>query len=90
MTIHISGGGGGRIKQYNTDPTKPVTDRTNVRSKNLWVLYSPAGAGGSTKGMPIGLLLALTYAETTAAGASAKYELSVNTTGGIQRIEIPA
>ena len=89
MTIRIPGGGTGVIKQFTVDPGYPVTDRTKVYAKDLWILYTLAGAGGTTKGMPMGLLMALTY-PTTTGGASAKYELSVNTTGGIVRVEIPA
>ncbi len=87
MAIRITGGGVGVIKQFNTDPSYPVTDRTNVKAKDLWVLYTQGGAG-STQGMPMGLLMALTYTTTVAGGAN-KYELSANTTGGIQRVEIP-
>ena len=88
MPIRIPGGGGGVVQQYSTDPTKPASDRTRVLAKNLWILYTP-GAAGTTEGMPMGLLMALTYA-TTGAGGADKYELSVNTTGGIDRVEIPA
>jgi hypothetical protein len=89
MTIRINDNGSSLIKQFTVDPSYPVSDKTKVRSRNLWILYTPAGAGATTAGMPMGLLMALTYAETSAAGAAAKYELSVNTTSGIKRVEIP-
>jgi hypothetical protein len=88
MTIHISGGSGGTIKQFEADPGYAVIDKTRVKSRLLWVLYTPAGGGPTTTGMPMGLLLALTYATTGAGGGGATYQLSVNTTGGIQRIAL--
>jgi hypothetical protein len=92
--IRISGGGGSIIKQFLLDPSYPVSDKTRVKSKDLWILYTPGTtpAGGTTAGMPMGLLMALTYATTTSGGGGgspSKYELSVNTTGGIKRVEIP-
>jgi len=94
MTIRLSGSGGGIIKQFTSDPGYPVSDKIRVKSKDLWILFTAAiGSGGGTvAGMPMGLLLALTYATTSAGGGGgspAKYELSVNTTGGIKRVEIP-
>jgi hypothetical protein len=86
--IRIPGGSGGVIKQFDVDPSYPVINKTKVRAKDLWVLYTPGGAGATTKGCPIGLLMALTYAETTAGGGAATYQLSGNTTGGIKRFTL--
>ena len=88
MPIRITGGGTGVIKQFSVDPSYPVSDRTRVLAKDLWILFTQGGAS-TTKGMPMGLLMALTY-PTTVAGGADKYELSVNTTGGIGRVEVTA
>lgn len=58
-----------KIRQYDTDPAPKI--------ENAWVLRS-VGAGGTTVGMPMGLLLALTYAETSA-GAATTYRFSYRT-----------
>lgn len=93
MTIRLSGGGGGIIKQFEADPGYPVSVKTRVRSKDLWILHTPAvpAGGGTVKGMPMGLLMALTYAVTSVGGGGSPetYKLSINTTGGISRITIP-
>ena len=91
MTIHISGGSGGTIKQFDSDPSYAVIDKTRVKSKLLWVLHTPAsGGGGTVKGMPIGLLMALTYATTIGGGGGGAetWQLSANTTGGIVRVAL--
>ena len=63
-----------KIKQYDVDPTSP-------KKESAWVLKT-AGAGGSTEGMPMGLLLALTYATTSAGGGATTYEFSYRTKEG--------
>lgn len=68
--IYISRKDGSSIKQYDADPTSP-------KAETAWVLRTP-GAGGSTKGVPMGLLLSLTYAETVAGGTTV-YQFSYRT-----------
>lgn len=63
----------GVIPQYASDPASPLAE-------TAWVLRTP-GVGGTTTGVPMGLLLALTYAETAAGGAAA-YQLSYRTEEG--------
>lgn len=70
MTIAITAPPGGKIKQYNTDPTSP-------KAETAWVLKT-SGAAVSTSGSPIGLLLVLTYANTQA-GTADTYQLSYRT-----------
>ena len=93
MTIRLNTSTEGIIKQFDSDPGYPISIQTRIRAKNLWVLHTPAipGGGGTTKGMPMGLLMALTYATTTGGGGGSPetYELSINTTGGVSRITIP-
>ena len=62
------------IPEYTTDPVSPAVE-------DAWVLHTvPTGAG-----VPIGLLLALTYSGT----GTEKWEFSYKTsTGGIKRVEI--
>jgi predicted alpha/beta-hydrolase family hydrolase len=63
-----------KIKQYDVDPTSP-------KKESAWVLRT-VGAGGSTEGMPMGLLLALTYAITSAGGGATTYQFSYRTKQG--------
>lgn len=71
--IHLSNASF-RIKQYDTDPSNP-------KKESAWVLRTP-GAGGSTEGMPMGLLMALTYATTSAGGGATTYQFSYRTKEG--------
>lgn len=59
-----------RIRQLTPDPASPAKQR-------VWVLRTP-GDGGTTEGVPMGLLLALTY-PSTLAPTPAVYELSYRT-----------
>ena len=59
-----------KIKQYDIDPSP--------KAENAWVLRT-AGAGGSTEGMPMGLLMALTYATTSGGGGPTTYQFSYRT-----------
>lgn len=63
----------GVIPQYSSDPDSPTAEKA-------WVLAT-IGSGASTEGMPMGLLLSLTYAETVAGGATT-YQLSYRTKEG--------
>ena len=62
-----------KIKQYDTDPTSP-------KKESAWVLRQGTGGGIvqlSTKGVPMGLLLSLTYAITaTTTGVAFTYQFS--------------
>lgn len=62
-----------KIKQYTTDPTNP-------KAETAWVLRQGTGGGIvqlSTKGVPMGLLLALTYATTeSTTGVAFTYKFS--------------
>jgi predicted alpha/beta-hydrolase family hydrolase len=70
MTIHLSEAQS-KIRQFDIDPASP-------KQESAWVLRT-AGAGGSTEGMPMGLLLALTYAVTTVGGGATTYQFSYRT-----------
>ena len=76
MTINISAPPGGKIKQYSTDPTNP-------KAETAWVLRQGTGGGIdhlSTEGMPMGLLMALTYATTASqTGVAFTYQFSYRT-----------
>ena len=61
-----SGGGGGTLPEYYTDPVSPAAGDT-------WILATIATAGGS----PMGMLLSITYAANTYT-----YQLSYRTTEG--------
>lgn len=63
----------GLIPQLSSDPASPTAEKA-------WVLAT-LGSGASTEGMPMGLLLSLTYAETAAGGATT-YQLSYRTKQG--------
>ena len=79
MTINITQRSAGGIKQYSTDPTSP-------RAETAWVLRQGTGGGIvqlSTEGVPMGLLLALTYATTTSStGVAYTYQFSYRTREG--------
>lgn len=82
MTINITAPPGGKIKQYDTDPVSP-------KPEQAWVLKSGSGGSGAhatTKGMPMGLLVALTYPKTTTQGGlSVSYQFSYRTKEAITR-----
>lgn len=61
------GGGGTTISQVSTDPVSPAAE-------DAWVLKTTAGA--ITDGVPIGLMLALTYQGNT---GSSTYQFSFRT-----------
>lgn len=68
----IPGGGGSStagIPEYDTDPVSPSPE-------DAWVLKS-TGAGGDDGGLPIGLLLSLTYAGSSPPTTS--YQFSYRT-----------
>jgi len=73
MTINITQRSAGGIKQYSTDPASP-------KAETAWVLRQGTGGGIvqlSTEGVPMGLLLALTYATTeSTTGISYTYQFS--------------
>lgn len=71
--IHLSNASF-KIKQYDADPSNP-------KKESAWVLRT-AGAGGTTEGMPMGLLMALTYAVTSAGGGPTTYQFSYRTKEG--------
>ena len=71
MSIKLTSLSSNKIKQYDSDPASP-------KAEIPWVLRT-AGASGSTKGMPMGLLLALTYATTSAGGGATTYQFSYRT-----------
>ena len=71
MSIKLTSLSSNKIKQYDSDPASPKVEVP-------WVLRT-AGASGSTKGMPIGLLLTLTYPETVAGGGVTTYQFSYRT-----------
>lgn len=76
MTIHIESPLA--IQQLDSDPASPY-------AQQAWVLKSSSGPGGhaSTKGMPMGLLMALTYAVTsTTTGGTTTYQFSYRTKEG--------
>jgi hypothetical protein len=74
MSIELTSLSSNKIKQYDSDPTSP-------KIETAWVLRT-VGAGGSTEGMPMGLLLALTYATTSAGGGATTYQFSYRTKEG--------
>lgn len=67
------------IRQLTADPTSPSTD-------SAWVLRTGSGSGSiqvSTLGVPMGLLLSLTYAQTlTTTGIAYTYQFSYRTKEG--------
>jgi hypothetical protein len=82
LTHPTTGGGSGTagIKEYFTaDPIAPVAE-------TAWVLRTGSGGGIvqlSTKGVPIGLLLSLTYAVTASTtGIAYTYQFSYRTKEG--------
>lgn len=60
----------GIIPEYDSDPISPLAESS-------WILRT-VGSGGTTVGVPMGLLLALTYSETIAGGATT-YQFSYRT-----------
>lgn len=62
----------GIMPQYSTDPA--------LVPEKAWILKT-TGSGGSTEGMPMGMLLALTYSETVAGGTDT-YQFSYRTKEG--------
>lgn len=64
------GGGAATITELDADPGSPT-------SQQAWVLHSTAG--GIADGIPIGMLLALTY---TGNSGSSSYQLSYQTIEG--------
>lgn len=68
-----------KIKQYTSDPANP-------KKEDAWVLRQGTGGGIiqlSTAGVPIGLLLSLTYATTeTTTGIAYTYQFSYRTKEG--------
>lgn len=67
-----SGAGTLTIPEVSTDPASPVVNQA-------WVLVTASGGGGANSGVPIGLLLALTYA---GGAVSYSYKFSYYTTEG--------
>ena len=63
-----------KIKQYDTDPSNP-------KVQSAWVLRT-SGGGPTTEGMPMGLLMALTYATTGGGGGGTTYQFSYRTRQG--------
>lgn len=74
MSIRITSLSSNKIRQYDTDPPSPDKE-------TAWVLRTP-GSSGSTKGMPMGLLLLLTYPATVAGGGATTYQFSYRTKEG--------
>jgi len=76
MTIEITQKSSGAIKEYTSDPLSP-------KAETAWVLRQGTGGGIiqlSTQGVPMGLLLALTYATTaTTTGIAFTYKFSYRT-----------
>ena len=68
-----------RIRQRTSDPTNP-------KAESAWVLRQGSGGGiitMSTEGVPIGMLLSLTYAITqTTTGIAYTYQFSYRTKEG--------
>ena len=61
----------GKIPQYDADPSSP-------NAEDVWVLKSSSGGPG-VAGVPMGLLLSLTY---TGPGGGTSYQLSFRTKEG--------
>jgi hypothetical protein len=76
MPLEITQTSGGKIKEYSSDPS-------GVKAETAWVLRQGTGGGIvqlSTQGVPMGLLLSLTYAVTaTTTGVAFTYQFSYRT-----------
>lgn len=72
LDITGSGGGTASIPQYDADPSSPS-------AQDAWVLRTTSGGGVGVAGVPMGLLLALTY---TGGGGADTYQFSYRTNEG--------